>query len=161
VLVIPYINLSNNWRSVENPNGPWTLKKKSGKDNNALQISSMQRKSGKKLVPEPDLQQVAVKWAIKTGGVVTESDSGECVFGRFGRATFTASEFQFCQCWTISNGVHFINVTHLCDAMPDADELREVAAMALSAKLIDGPPKKSRVDMAYSFLAAWLGKKRA
>jgi len=140
--MIPYVNLSDRWHTAENPGGPWTLKKKSAHDNNAFQISSMQRRSGQKLDPEPDLQVFAAQFARKSGGLVSESNTGECAFGRFGTAVFKAREFQYCQCWTITDGIHFILATYICDAMPDPDELRDVSAMALSLRLIDEPPTK-------------------
>ena len=141
--MIPYLNLSSNWQTVENPGGPWTLKKKSGDDGNAFQISSMQSRSGKKLDPEPNLLQFATQFAIKNGGVVTGSQVGDCVFGRYGTAIFKAREFKYCQCWTITDGVHFIIATYICDAVPDSSKLREVSAMAVSLKLIDAPSSKA------------------
>ncbi len=56
--MIPYLNLSGNWQTFENPGGPWTLMKRSGADANAFQISSMQRQNGRKLDPEPNLDYV-------------------------------------------------------------------------------------------------------
>ncbi len=141
--MIPYLTLSTNWHTVENPGGPWTLKKKSGKDQNAFQISSMQSRSGRKLDPEPNLLQFATQFAIRNGGVVTGSHIGDCVFGHYGTAIFKAREFQYCQCWTITDGVHFILATYFCDAVPDSNELGEVSAMAVSLKLIDAPSSKA------------------
>jgi hypothetical protein len=140
--MIPYLNLSSNWQTVESAGGPWTLMKKSGADANAFQISSMQRQSGRKLDPEPNLLEFATHFAIRSGGVVTESHVGDCVFGRYGTAIFKAREFKYCQCWTITDGVHFIFATYVCDAVPDSNELREVSAMAVSLKLIDDPSSK-------------------
>ena len=97
----------------------------------------MQSRSGRKLDPEPNLLQFATQFAVKNGGVVTESQVGDCVFGRYGTAIFKAREFKYCQCWTITDGVHFILATYICDAVPDSDELREVSAMAVSLRLID------------------------
>ena len=140
--MIPHVNLSDKWRTVENPGGPWTLKKKNGADDNAFQISSMQRRSGKKLDPKPNLLEFASKFATSNGGVVTESHAGEYTFGQFGSAVFKAGGRPYCQCWTITDGVHFIFATYICDATPDAGELRDVSAMALSLKLIDAAPTK-------------------
>lgn len=135
----PFMNLHPQWQTVENAGGPWTLMRKDRKNQNALQISSMQRNSGERLVPEPNPETMAAAWATKMGGIVSESSAGESAFGRFGAAVFTARQLPYCQCRILTNGVHFIQATYICNAIPEAEELRDIAAMAQSLKLIDEP----------------------
>ena len=135
--MISFMNLHPKWQTVENPGGPWTIKRKDGRNDNALQISSMQSKSGERLVPDPDVERMAAGWATKIGGAVSESSAGECAYGRFGTAIFTAKQFPYCQCWVITNCVHLIQATYICSAMPDAEELGNVSSMVHSLKLVD------------------------
>jgi hypothetical protein len=132
----PGLALNENWELVANASGPPTFMRKGRRNNNALQISKAINKDGKPLVPEPDVEKIAEASVARFGGKPTRIFSGVCHFGKFGSAVFAVNNFAHCQIWSITDGVHFLTATFICDSSPAAEELSEVEKMVMSLTLV-------------------------
>jgi len=132
----PGLALSANWELVRDPLQIPAFMRKGRGNNNALQISTSINKDGKLLVPEPDVEKIAEASVSRLGGKPTRIFSGVCEFGKFGSAIFAAKDFAHCQLWSITDGIHFLTATFICDALPTAEEMSEVEKMMMSLTLV-------------------------
>jgi hypothetical protein len=127
----PQILLDPNWEWVD---GTYTLFRKGRPHYNALQISIALNEE-KKILGTADLDILVLNWVERIGGRSLQQSRGQCSYGEFSSSIFSARDFPHCQLWCISNGIHFIFVTFICDATPTTEELNETEAMALSLTL--------------------------
>jgi hypothetical protein len=127
----PQILLDPNWEWVD---GTYTLSRKGRSNINTLQISIALNKE-EKILGISALDMLALNWVERIGGKSLQQFRGQCSYGEFSSSIFSAEDFPHCQLWCISNGIHFIFATFICDVTPTAEELNEVEAMALSLTL--------------------------
>jgi len=128
--------LNENWELVGNASQPPAFMRKGRINNNALQISTSINKEEKPLMPEPDVEKIAGASVARFGGKPTKVFNGVCRFGKFGSSVFAVNNFAHCQIWSITNGVHFLTATFICDSAPTAEEMNEVEQMVMSLTLV-------------------------
>jgi hypothetical protein len=124
----PQILLDPNWEWAD---GNYTLYRKGRPNYNPLQISIVLNKE-EKILGTAALDMLALNWVERIGGKSLQQSRGRCSYGEFSSSVFSARDFLHCQLWCISNGIHFIFATFICDVTPTTEELNEVEAMALS-----------------------------
>lgn len=144
--MIPQLAMHKDWSPIHNPGDVWTLMKKSRQDNNALQISSMQKPTRTRLMPKPDVEQVAATMAAKLAGEIAgnvqEISSGTSKFGRYGTAVFSGREFPHGQIWSLTNEIDFITASYICDTRPTPEEIEDLRQMVLSLILVAEPKER-------------------
>jgi hypothetical protein len=121
------VRLLPNWHdfSDRNPDGGPTFARKNSE--NFLQISWSVYQGG--VAPNPsveDLIRISCVLGEKfNNGLLLESQSGLCDFGRYGTCVFRSPEYPRIQVWTISNGKDFIFATYICNEETSLDEIQE------------------------------------
>lgn len=132
------IKLKPGWIDIsrENPEGPATFIRENSSSPGVLQLSMTKYKGGK--IPNPSYSDL-VKLSTQTGkekkfGKVTDTNSGDCVFGKYGFTTFSSKKIPFSRIWHLSNGKDFILVTYICSAKPDPKEIEEACEIVLSIR---------------------------
>jgi hypothetical protein len=118
---------------VNNPSGPPTFMRKGRLNNNAFQISFAWNEKGKPLskdIPVEMLARDLVEKQLK--GKPLQEFAGDCRYGNFVSVVFSAETFSHCQVWCVTNGIHLIFATFICETPPTPSELNEVEEMALS-----------------------------
>src|SRR5262249_44997707 len=131
----PSLALNPNWEIVDNDNP--TLMRKGRSANNSLQISVVWNEEARDLGASNDLEALACAWVESLGGRSIQQSRGACTYGEFFSSIFSAKNLPYCQLWCISNNVHFIFATFICEGPPTPEEIREVERMALSLTLPD------------------------
>ena len=140
----PSLVLNPSWERVDNPSVPFTFMRMGRSNSNALQISFAWNKERKHLDKNTTVEILASKLVEdQLNGIPLRKYAGNCRYGKFASIIFSAENFAHCQVWFISNGIHFLAATFICDAPPALEELAEAEAMALSLCFKE-PPKKRR-----------------
>jgi hypothetical protein len=137
-IMTPQLAVHPNWELMQGADYPVpTFMRKGRAGHNVFQISAAMQLEEKELSTSADLETLAVKWVESLDGKAVGQSKGRCEFGEFASAVFTAQDLPYCQLWCISNNVHLIFVTFICEVAPTPDELKEVETMALSLTLPD------------------------
>jgi len=108
----------------------------------ALQVSRTEYTGSKPLDFSPDkLMHMSRKMGEGDDkwGEVVETRSGECLLGNWGTAVFRSPKIARSQIWHLSNGRDIVLVTHVCQKEPDAQEVKEVAQIVMSMRIVDDP----------------------
>lgn len=64
-----------------------------------------------------------------TSGKLIGTESGECIFGKYGGSIYSNEKFKRIFIWWLSNGKDYLVATYICDAIPEQEELNEVQRM--------------------------------
>lgn len=139
---------NHNWETAVFKDSSSALMRKGRSNNNALQFSFSENINEKKIEPAIDLLAVIQNFVAGDGGRLIHTFTGSCEYGRFASATFSARSFSHCQVWCITNEVHIITATFICDADPSEVELQEVEKMVMSLKLVSDAIQPPVVSLA-------------
>jgi hypothetical protein len=134
--------LPDDWATVENPDGPFTVCWQAPEAAGAFQLSTAEYTGGSEPRPtEADLIEFALAFGEKNAwGEVTSSSSGKCVMGLFGTAAFKRTISmpgdapEYSQIWLLSNGLDFVFATFIAQEQPGD---REIAAAQRIAEGVD------------------------
>ena len=141
----PTLVLDPSWEMVDGPYNPPAFMKKGRANNNAFQISSAWNDGGKSLGKSITTEVLARDLVVRRlNGVPLREYTGRCRYGEFTSVIFSAQTFAHCQVWCVSNGIHIISATFICDWPPTQEELEEVEGMALSLHFKEPLPKTKR-----------------
>lgn len=124
---------SPDWEDVPTGRVP-SLMRKGRSNNNALQFSLNENMSGRPLNPPPDPLELARALAKNMNVRIEATSGGACDIGEFARIVFSTPRLAYGEAWVLTDGMHVGIATYSCDALPDEEELAEVAAMAKSMK---------------------------
>jgi hypothetical protein len=139
---------------VDHPGVP-TFMRKRRSNNNAFQISSAWNMDGQDLISKIRLEALAKELVVhRLQGTPLREFSGDCGYGKFASVVFSAESFSHCQVWFVSNGVHFISATFICDGPPTLEELNEAEGMALSLHFKSSSGKDS-ISKASAWWRRW------
>lgn len=132
------IRILPDWVNQKNEAGLDTLFRKTSEYPQPLQISYGIYKSGK--IPDPskdELLDMSRDVGLKKGFVeIIEIDSGDCLMGKYGSATFETIKFPRFQIWHLSNGKDFIFASHICEKEPTKEEVLESKIIVMNLNLI-------------------------
>jgi hypothetical protein len=134
----PQLTVSPNWELMQGDDyAVPTFMRKDRSGNNVFQISAALSLDEEDPTTGADLETLAARWVESLEGKTVAQSKGHCEFGEYASAVFTAHDFPHCQLWCMTDNVHLLFVTFICEVPPTPEELSEVEAMALSLTLSD------------------------
>jgi hypothetical protein len=75
---------------------------------------------------------------------LTETEFGECALGQYGTAKFYSEDFQYIQCWYLSNGKDFIYAEYHNYLIPEDEELQELHQIVKGLELAEEIKQRSK-----------------
>lgn len=128
------IKLPDNWTQMDNPEGPPTFIDESLDEPGVLQISFAEFIEGAKPNPTKlDLINLSETLGNNSNfGSITTKESGDCVYGTFGRVNFTSDDYPLISVWHISNGENFVFATFICSSKPNEKQLNDVSRILMT-----------------------------
>ena len=137
------IQIPTGWKCAEGPRQdyPYRCVHETSTYNGVLDITVAYYNGGE--VPDPsydDLVKVAKATpSNKSQEALTATQSGDCLFGKYGTAISRSPDYQYIQRWALSNGKDFILAEYHNYVMPEDIELREVQQMVKTLTLRNEP----------------------